>query len=270
MLHTDHLKATLVLALIALFALPAAAQQGGALTPPIASAPARRIQFGVDQRIRNEDWNNLFDFSDKINDRRRQMRYRTMFWATVPFSGSTDLVAGLNTESTVKQCPGAAPSACVNRFDEVVFDRFYLDFRKLLVKGMALRIGRQNIQEGEGFLFLEGDPGDGSKSIYVNALDLSYTRNKSRLELIGIFDPKFDRFLPKIYEYQMNGLNHKPLNDWDDAAVGLYYTDRNHARTNYEAYYFYKKETNDFKNYLAAVIQPDRYIHTVGGGWSGS
>ena len=39
----------------------------------------------------------------------------------------------------------------------------------------------------------------------------------------------------------MNGVNHKPLNDWDDAAVGLDDTDRNHARTNYQAYDFDKK-----------------------------
>ena len=101
------------------------------------------IQFGVDQCIRNEDWNNLFDFSDRstscegrcaiepCSDRRAVQRQHRS-------------VAGLNTESTGQQCPGAAPSACVNRSDEVVFDRFNLDFRKFLVKGMALRIGRQH------------------------------------------------------------------------------------------------------------------------------
>jgi hypothetical protein len=253
-----------ILAWLAL-AAPSAAQQSAAPAPRVTPAPVRRIQFGIDQRTRNENWNNVFDFNGGINDQRRQMRYRTMFWATVPLGGSADFVAGLNSETTHKQCPGALPASCASRFDEFVFDRFYFDFRKLPVNGLALRIGRQNLQLGEGFLFLEGDPGDGSKSIYVNAVDLSYSWKKSRLDLIGIFDPKTDRWLPKIHEYQVGGVNHKPLNDWDDQAVGLYYTDKRHTKTNFESYYFYKKEVNDHKAYLAAVLQPDRYIHTAGG-----
>ena len=261
MIDLKYLKGLLVLALPALLSVPAGAQQAATLSAQNTPAPARRIQFGFDQRIRNEDWNNLFDYSDKINDKREQMRYRTMFWATGPLSDSVDFTAGLNSETTHKHCPGASPSACVSRFDEFVFDRLYFDFKKVWVKGLALRIGRQNIQEGEGFLFLEGDPGDGSKSIYVNAVDLNYTWKKSKLELIGIFDPKTDRWLPKIHAQDPP----KPLNDWDDEAVGLYYTDKNRAKTNYETYYFYKKEVHDYKANLAAVIQPDRYIHTAGG-----
>jgi len=264
--HTRIAKAFLVLGVLIATSEPGLAQTPSAPPPDrITQAPARRIQFGVDQRTRNEDWNNLFDYSDSLNDQRRQMRYRTMVWATVPLGAVVDFAAGLNSESTVKQCPGALPSACVNRMDEFVFDRFYLDVRKLFRQGLALRLGRQNIQEGEGFLFLEGDPGDGSKSVYFNAVNLSYAWNKSKLELIGIYDPKTDKWLPKIHEYQVNGVNHKPLNDWDDKAVGVYYTDRNRPKTGYEAYYFYKREVNDHKAYLAAVIQPDRHIHTLGG-----
>jgi hypothetical protein len=259
MVHFTYLRNAFVLALLALLSVPAVAQQAPAPSAQKTLTSERRIQFGFDQRVRNEDWNNLFDFSDKINDKRVQMRYRSMFWATVPFSSNVDLVAGLNSESTVKRCPGALPAACVNHFDEIVFDRLYFDVRKVFIKGLALRLGRQNIQEGEGFLILEGTPGDGSKDIYLNAVNLNYSWKKSKLELIGIFDPKTDRFLPQIHS------RHKPLNDWDDEAVGLYYTNKNHARTNYEAYYFYKKEVHDHKANLAAVIQPDRDIHTVGG-----
>jgi hypothetical protein len=171
-----------------------------------------------------------------------------------------DFTAGMNSETTQKRCPPTSPPAtCATHFDEIVFDRLYFDFKKLFVKGLALRVGRQNIQEGEGFMILEGTPGDGSKDIYFNAVNLNYSWKKSKLELLGIFNPKTDRLLPKIHSL------HKPLNDWDDEAVGVYYTDRNHAKTNYEAYYFYKKEVHDYKANLAAFIQPDRHIHTVGG-----
>jgi hypothetical protein len=218
----------------------------------LAPAPESKIQFGFEQRVRNEDWNNIFDLSSKANDEREQIRYRTMFWANVPLGSNLDFVAGVNQESNQKL---GLPSV----FDEIIIDRLYLDFKKLFVKGLSLRVGRQNLSEGEGFILFEGTPGDGSRTIYFNAVNLSYTRKKSKLELLGILDPSRDRMLPKI-----NNQN-KCLQDWDDQALGAYYTDKNLAKTSFEAYYFYKKEVHDHQAVLGSVVQPDRHISTLGG-----
>jgi hypothetical protein len=155
-----------------------------------------------------------------------------MFWASVPLGHNVDFVAGINQESNQKL---GRP----NVFDEIIVDRLYLDFKKLFVTGLSLRVGRQNPGEGEGFILFEGTPGDGSRSIYFKAVNLSYSCKKSRLELLGIFDPSRDRFLPGINN------QHKPLQDCDDEALGIYYTDKNVAGTSFEAYYFYKKELHD-------------------------
>ena len=97
---------------------------------------------------------------------------------------------------------------------------FYLnDFYQLFVKGLSLRLGRQNLIKGEGFLILEGNPWDGSRSIYHNAAVLAYERGKSKLELIGIFDPRMDRYLPRIND------KHRQLVEWNESALGAYYTD---------------------------------------------
>ena len=63
--------------------------------------------------------------------------------------------------------------------------------------------------KGEGFLLFEGDAGDGSRSIYFNAVNLAYSWKKSKLELIGIMSPKRDRMLPRFND------QHKILQDWD-------------------------------------------------------
>jgi hypothetical protein len=244
---------------------------------PNNSAPPaeRQIQFDFDQRIRNEDWNNIFDFNSNpgSNDEREQMRWRTMFWVSIPVASSIDFVVGLNQETTQKLGNvGVSVTPKETRFDEIIFDKFYFDFKKLPIKGLNLRVGRQNIMEGEGFLIMEGTPGDGSKSVYFNAVNLSYTRAKSKLELLGILDPSQDRFLPVINSQD------KTINDWSDKAVGAYYTDKNHAKTQFEAYYFYKKEVNDKFNSLIGkffdptssqeplsfTLQPDRHISTLG------
>ncbi len=41
---------------------------------------AGTFDFGFEQRVRTEDWNNLFDFSDNMDDQRNQIRYRTRLW----------------------------------------------------------------------------------------------------------------------------------------------------------------------------------------------
>jgi hypothetical protein len=142
-----------------------------------------------------------------------------------------------------------------NRFDEVILESAYLDFKRLFTDGLALRVGRQNLTRGEGFVLFEGTPWDGSRTIYFNAVDLSYSRGKSKLELIGNLNPARDRMLPRFHD------QHKMLLEWDERALGAYFTDARGA----EAYYFYKRETDSVLARTSAQFQPDRYVHTAGG-----
>jgi len=225
--------------------MPAAAQQKG---------EAKSFDFGFEQRVRNEDWNNIFDQNGAVDDRRAQVRYRTRAWGKIPLSPQVDFYAGLDHETNQILDPR---TPC--HLDEIVFENAYIDVKKLLIPGLSLRVGRQNISRGEGFIISEGDPLDGSRSIYSNAFDLAYTAKKSRIEIIGISNPAKDRYLPKINN------KHRGLVDWDDQALGAYYTDNNLKRTGFEAYYFYKKETGDRRSATNAQFQPDQHVHTAGG-----
>jgi len=220
---------------------------------PAADAPSHSIQFGFDQRVRNENWNNILDYGDRTDDEREQIRYRTRVWVKAPLSDNIDVFVGLNQETNQWLNPSRA-----NHFDEVILENAYVDFKKLLVNGLSLRVGRQNLNRGEGFVMIEGTPGDGSRSIYFNAADLAYSWKKSKVELIGILNPRRDRMLPRINDQQ------KALQNTDDSALGIYYTDNNHKKVGYEAYYFYKKETNDCLAPTNPQFQPDRHIHTAG------
>ena len=183
------MRYSLIIGLLYVLATPAAnAQQP---QPPATEAPPT-FEFGFEQRVRNEDWNNILDFSDKANDEREQMRYRTRAWVSVPLSSNVSFFVGADQETNQKL---GQPN---NHFDEVVFESAYIDIKKLFVKGLSLRVGRQNLMRGEGFLLMDGTPGDGSRSLYDNAIDLAYSRKKSKVELIGIMNPKYDRMLPRI------------------------------------------------------------------------
>ena len=210
------------------------------------------MEFGFEQRVRNENWNNILDFNDAKDDQRNQIRYRTRVWANVPFTNNITIAVGLNQETNQKV-------GQVTHFDEVLFETAYIDIKKLFVKGLSFRVGRQNIIRGEGFLFLDGGPGDGSRALYSNAASLTYSYRKSQVELLGIWNPREDRFLPDWHDV------HKVLQDWDEQALGTYYTNHNSSRTGFEAYYFLKKEYHDRRPATNFQFQPDRHIHLAGG-----
>ena len=153
---------------------------------------------------------------------------------------------------------------------EVMFETAYVDFRRFFADGLSLRVGRQDISKGEGFLLFEGSPYDGSRTRYMNAAVLGYGGRKQRLELMAISNPQEDRYLPRIHD------RHRMLIDWDETAVGAYYTDNRSRRTPFDLYYFLKKEFNDRRPASHPQYQPDRHLHTAGGrvvhdlrsGWS--
>ncbi len=223
------------------------------------------FEWGFEQRVRNENWNNATDWTDQSDDQRVQVRYRTRMWLDGPVTSNIGFHVGLNQETNQILTPDRPA-----QFDEVFFETAYLDFKKLFVDGLSLKVGRQNVTKGEGFVLLEGTSGDGSRTIFSNAAVLGYTRKKSKIELIGILNPYTERFLPKIHN------RHRQLTEWDEQAVGTYYTDNNLKNTTLDAYYFYKKETGDRRAPANVQYQPDRHIHTAGGravrdlgrGWS--
>ncbi|MGE5645590.1 MAG: hypothetical protein ACM336_07350 [Acidobacteriota bacterium] len=227
--------------------------------------PERTFEFGFEQRVRNENWNNIFDYGDGTDDQRNQIRYRTRVWFQAPITDNIEVFVGLNQETNQWLYPSRQ-----NHFDEVLFENAYVNIKKLFVKGLSLKVGRQNLPKGEGFLLLDGTSGDGSRTIYFDAVNLAYSWKKSKVELIGIMNPKRDRMFPVFHDQQ------KILQDWDESAAGVYYTDNNHKNVGLEGYYFYKKETNDYLPPTNPQFQPDRHISTAGGravrrlprGWS--
>ena len=225
-----------------------------AICTPAQTSPAEplSIQVGFEQRVRNENWNNIIDYSNAIDDEREQIRYRTRLWANVPLNPNITVNVGLVQETN--QIFGRA-----NHFDEVIFETANIEFRKLFGQRLSLKVGRQNIMKGEGFIFLEGEPGDGSRAIYYNAAVLGWEFKKSKLEAIGIDDPARDRMLPRIHDQKKN------LQDWSEQGLGLYYTSDDLKKTHIESYYFHKKEFHDIVAPTSAQFQPDRWVDTIGG-----
>jgi hypothetical protein len=222
----------------------------------LAQSATRSIQFGFEQRVRNEDWNNICDYSDRTDDQRNQIRFRTRFSASVPVNSNISLAAGLDTETNKKMGQDLVA-------DEIMFESLYVDVKRLFTPRLSLRVGRQDISRGEGFIFGDATPWDGSRSSYVNGADLTLHAFGSSLEFMAISDPSRDRYLPRIND------QHRLLIEWNEAAAGMYWTKPVSEHMQAEGYYFYKTETNDYRSTTDPHRQPDKRFHTWGGRLSG-
>lgn len=221
-----------------------------------AQAPAG-FEVGFEERIRSEDWDNLIDHQDPKPDYRTQYRFRTRFWARYHNGSDLEIVAGLLNENRTIPRPGTA--AFNGR--EVFFETLYADYA--FTPALSLRVGRQNLVRGEGFVLFDGTTGDGSRSQYFNAADIAYAWGQSRLEFLAISNPLNDRYLPVLNKIE-NPAEMNRLTEWDEQALGVYFTTKAWAGAQLDSYYLYKTERN-FDRTNRAIYQPDRYFSTLGG-----
>ncbi len=220
---------------------------------PADGAPAaRRLELGFEERVRSENFDNSTDFDERTADARHQWRFRTRAWAKLNAGANTEFVLGLASESRRLTTPRVALT-----MDETVVENLYVDHR--FSDGASLRVGRQNLSKGDGFILMDGNPLDGSRVAYFNALDLGWTSGRSRLDLLLVSDPYRDEYLPRIHDRT------RSLVEWDENALGLYWTDAGRAKTTLDAYYFFKAETGDTRALTNATRQSDRMFHTLGG-----
>jgi hypothetical protein len=227
------------------------------------------LDVGFEERIRSEEWNNIADHNDQVNDGHLHYRMRTRLWGQYTFGKDLELAAGIAQENRKVVRPDVAYNG-----RQIFFETLSVNWR--FSPGWAVKAGRQDLMRGEGFVFMDGSALDGSRCAYVNAIDL--TRNlgtASKLEFIAISDPRQDKYLPRLSD--PNDLNLvQRLTEWDEQALALYYTGKELKDTTIEAYYVYKTELNDYRAPANAMYQPDRHLSTVGsrverslgGGWS--
>ncbi len=223
-----------------------------------AQAPAPgTLAVGFEERIRSERWNDIIDHDAAREDARTQVRFRSRLWADWTVSEDLRIVAGVANENKKITHPDVAANG-----REVFVETLYADWR--LAPRWTLKVGRQNLMRGEGFVLFDGSALDGSRSAYFNAVDLAWSPGKSTLEFLAISDPGKDRYLPRLNE-AASPAEVQRLNEWDERALGIYFTGREWEGATLEAYGFLKTETGDSRPVTNPQFQPDRRVWTLGG-----
>ena len=230
--------------------------------------------FGASLRLRQEIWDNVVDLSTKQNDR-NFFRLRASVWGKLDFGQGFDAFAKITTEPKYylgPYHPGFSESGSTHNqyldVDEIIFDNLYFSGKKLLNSNLDVKIGRQDFLSpsdvyGEGFLIMDGTPGDGSRTFYFNAAKarLNITQDNS-IDFVYIDDPETDIFLPSLHPaISGNALymdNKKLLTTSDEQAIMIYSRNKLSQYFTFDPYYIRKTEH-------AWGSNPGLTLHTFGG-----
>ena len=266
-------------------AVPAAEPQAA---PVKAETPG--ITFGFDERFRFEGYNNA-DFNDAKHDRLNQIRTRVRPYADVNFGEYLEGYVRMGWEGVKRFDDSAYPVSPTGgeqsspfTAGELWFDNAYLNLKKFPgVDNLSMQAGRFEIVKGDGWLFSDPSALDGSREGYDNAFDLTYRLGDSKFELIGIDNPKYDEFFPVWNKAPIvdptNPCNSgtiknyvpalaetgKQLQEWNQTAIGIYYTNRQRRNTDVEAYTFFNKSYGDIRKPTYYMYLPDRHYTLFGG-----
>ena len=250
--------------------------------------PAKQTQpldfdGGFDTRIRQVSRVNLLDFDRAIDWNHDDIalndgsglasdadlfRVRHRLWGQFRLRSGPRLYARLTTEWWRFVNPWRWNPSTSGK-TEVILDNLYLDIPKVPYIPGSLRIGRQDIVRGEGFILLEGGPLDGSRSIYQNAILLGLDGQKLRLaktklELMAIRNLAWDPMVivngPKDAE---KAAGKRKIVEWNETAFGLYVTQTSLPKQAIEGYWIYKEQE------LSSAKDPFLKLSTVGARVSG-
>lgn len=256
--------------------------------------PFDGLEMGLDLRIRNEYNHNTTSFDNQFGDgvgrntakktmegnwneenaQRYRMRWSAIWTLAPDVTFNTRLVWEFWTFTTERT--SSATSSDQNlELREAIFDWMNIKWKNAFDVPMTLTLGRQDIMLGTGWLVGDGTSGDGSRTMYFDAIratmDLS---DKTQLDLIGIRQTDDEEtWLPPFGHQDWLSVTKKQ----DETGFIAYVTDKSIKGVTLEGYYIYKKDEpsdytkfwktpgrNKFWSSSNTSMGKDAEIHTLG------
>lgn len=220
-----------------------------------------KTDFGASFRLRQEVWDNVvaLDTLPALSAKDRNFfRLRASAWGKAVFDKDITLYGKLTTEPKyhIGSYKVNAKGDELDE-DELIVDNLFVEFKNLFGAPIDLKIGRQDFLGpngfGEGFLILDGTPGDGSRSFYFNAARLTWRITQGHsLDFVYIANPKTDTYLPVLHP----GVK-KQLNASNEQGIVIYSKNKLGEHLTLDPYYIYKIEQ-------AFGVNPKLKLNTIG------
>jgi hypothetical protein len=187
-------------------------------------------------RIRYVDFENVLALGDEPDPRRRFFRIRTKLGGEWWVSTGWRLFARINNESrSYLKC-----ETCESKFDEVIVENLFFEFTNQEGNPLGLRLGRQDLFYGDGFVICDGTPLDGSRTSYVNGILLTTAIPGWSFDLFAAWNREKEEWLPRTNN------QYRALLEYDEFVGGLYVRGFNPDETpksyTIDYYYVFKQE----------------------------
>ena len=229
--------------------------------------PGLDTTYGFQIRLRNELMQNMFELNtlpptSPYSPDRDYFRLKTSAFIKFDYEKKYDFMFRLANEMKwYTDFAGSSYRSNDHYYDpdELLVDNLYVSAYNIFGLPLDMRVGRQDILLGDGFLVLEGTPGDGSRSIFFNAISgtVKFPGNHT-LDLIYVSCPKTDMSLTWLYD---SIYGRKKLNSSDEHGVIAYLHARMTKDLLVEPYFIYKREDSfgtvnglDLNTYGARVV----------------
>lgn len=145
------------------------------------------------------------------------------------------------------------PDSIEFNLHEVFVDNVYIKWTLPVGIPLILTAGRQDIMLGEGFLVMDANPLDGSRSAYFNGIRLDCSVQPGHvLTLFYVYQPVSDDLLPILHDQDQK------MVEQPEDGIGLYYTGKK-GNTDLEVYLIRKS----IRSTDAVPVRSG--INTVGG-----
>jgi hypothetical protein len=206
---------------------------------------ASKFKISFSERFRIETWDNALTLSSAANAGTTYNRNRSSLMGQWFPNENIEFALMLTNEFKYY----FSPTNKNFNYHEIFFDQLYFKYSDTFG---SVTLGRQNIMLGEGFIVLEGNPLDGSRSLYFNAarLDLAISKSKVLTGFVS-YVPKSDNILPVISSQDQQ------LIEQSELGAGLYFTGQ-FEKINLQPYYIYKHI------YTTDLHPISSNIHTIG------
>jgi len=252
------------LGLLVLFGAPVETALAGKLTLPEwaekAKNPVPWLDWGMDFRARMERFPNAIDRTPGSTDPIGEWyRLRTRVYFNLKPTKDFKVKVRLTNESRPITRPdhyrSGNPHDNYDHFDEVIVDNLSIEWKNVGGLPLILRAGRQDMLAisgttgpngtgfGDGFIFMDGTPGDGSRSFFFDAIrltiDLSSWIENSSLDIIGIDNEPFSHHHCPV----IGNTDYRKVDEWSSEAFALYFKNASWIpKAQTDLYYVYKKE----------------------------
>jgi len=223
-------------------------------------AEAGDFTYGADLRVRQTKFTNVRLKVPATLDW-NMFRIRPRVWGQYAINENTAVYGKITNEFRHWLEPQSKIDADVQKFpDEWGVDNLYLDLKGLAGGNLDLRIGRQNIIYGTGKVILDGTPGDGSRTIYMDAIKATWKGFDSMtIDILGIYNSAENLLVVNGQDLPLTNYTGRDTKlESDEAGLGIYIKHKGLTENMpFEAYYLLKTEAE-----YGAV--PSASINTIG------